>query len=194
MRLKTEYTGPAARVTTGTPGDSTWPPAAADVLARACDHYGGRHAWRTLRRIRLVPGRLSGFLPWTKGAGRSFCLPSAFDIEPRERRTRFLNFPDDAHTGVFENGTVRIERRDTGEVRVEEAQHRRSFRGLGAYRRWSPIDALYFFGYAMSHYHALPFTLLEARFLGMRAAGLRRAPLDVLDVEFPADLPTHCRR
>jgi hypothetical protein len=36
---------------------------------------------------------------------------------------------------------------------------------VAKYRRWSPIDALYFFGYALWHYHVLPFALAEAQFL-----------------------------
>jgi hypothetical protein len=172
---------------------SSWTPLGTDILTRACDHYGGERTWRALRRIRLVPERLSGLLPWVKGAGKTFRLPSAFEIVPHERRTRFLDYPDAEHTGIFENGVVRIERRDSQEVVMAAAEHRRSFGGFAAYRRWSPLDALYFFGYALSHYHALPFTLLDARLVAAKAAS-PRCPVDVLDVELPADLPTHCRR
>jgi hypothetical protein len=149
--------------------------------------------WQALRRIRLVPEQLSGLLPWAKGMGNTFRLPSAFEISPHERRTRFFDYPDEEHTGIFENGSVRIERRDGGEVLIAEEHHRQSFRGLAVHRRWSPIDALYFFGYALSHYHALPFTLFEARLVGVTAAS-PSCPLDALEVELPADLPTHCRR
>jgi hypothetical protein len=172
---------------------SKWTPLATEVLTRACDHYGGMQTWQALRRIRLVPERLSGLLPRVKGVGNTFRLPSAFEISPHERRTRFLDYPDEEHTGIFENGTVRIERRDGGEVLIAEERHRQSFRGFARYRRWSPMDALYFFGYALSHYHSLPFTLFDARLVRMRAASPRR-PWDVLDVEFPADVPTHSRR
>jgi hypothetical protein len=172
---------------------SNWTPLGTDILTRACDHYGGERTWRALRLIRLVPERLSGLLPWVKGAGKTFRLPSAFEILPHERRTRFLDYPDAEHTGIFENGVVRIERLDTRKVVMAAAEHRQSFRGFAAYRRWSPLDALYFFGYALSHYHALPFTLFDARLVAAKAAS-PRCPLDRLDVELPADLPTHCRR
>jgi hypothetical protein len=128
-----------------------------------------------------------------KGGGKTFRLPSAFEIAPHERRTRFLDYPDPEHTGIFENGAVRIERRDDRKVVMAAAEHRHSFDGFAAYRRWSPLDALYFFGYALSHYHALPFTLFDARLVAAKAAS-SRCPVDVLDVELPADLPTHCRR
>jgi hypothetical protein len=172
---------------------SNWTPLGTDILMRACDHYGGERTWRALRLIRLVPERLSGLLPWVKGGGKTFRLPSVFEISPHERRTRFLDYPDAEHTGIFEDGVVRIERRDGRKVVMEAAEHRQSFGGFAAYRRWSPLDALYFFGYALSHYHALPFTLFDARLVAAKAAS-PRCPVDVLDVELPADLPTHCRR
>jgi hypothetical protein len=52
---------------------------------------------------------------------------------------------------------------------------------------------MYFFGYALSHYHALPFTLCDARLLEMTPAS-RSRPWDVLEVLLPADVPSHCRR
>jgi hypothetical protein len=172
---------------------SSWTPLGTEILTRACDHYGGERTWRALRLIRLVPERLSGLLPWVKGVGKTFRLPSAFEIAPHERRTRFLDYPDPEHIGIFEDGVVRIERRDNQKVVMAAAEHRQSFGGFAAYRRWSPLDALYFFGYALSHYHALPFTLFDARLVAAKAAS-RRRPMDVLDVELPADLHTHSRR
>jgi hypothetical protein len=173
---------------------SSWTAQALAVLERACDHYGGLETWRALRQIRLLPDRLSGLVPWLKGNGRTFPLPTAFEIRPHERWVRFVNFPDANHVGVFENGAVRLERGDGGEIVVKAEDHRRSFRGFAMNRRWSPLDALYFFGYALTHYHSLPFSLFDARLIGTREAGSRSERLDVLEVELPADLPTHCRR
>jgi len=173
---------------------SSWTAQALAVLERACDHYGGLETWRALRQIRLLPDRLSGLVPWSKGNGRTFPLPTAFEIRPHERWVRFVNFPDANHVGVFENGAVRLERGDGGEIVVKAEDHRRSFRGFAMNRRWSPLDALYFFGYALTHYHSLPFSLFDARLIGTREAGSRSERLDVLAVELPADLPTHCRR
>jgi hypothetical protein len=142
----------------------------------------------------LLPERLSGLLPWVKGGGRTFTLPSAFEILPHERSARFLGYPDADHVGVFEDGAVWLERCESNAIVVKSENHRRSFAGLAAYRRWAPLDALYFFGYALTHYHSLPFSLFEARFIRTRESGSRSERLDILDVEFPADLPTHCRR
>src|SRR3954471_6038682 len=90
----------------------SWTREARDVLERACDQHGGIAAWRRLRLIRLFPDRLSGLVPWLKGNGRTFPLPSAFEILPHQRSARFLNYPDDEHVGIFENGAVRLERAD----------------------------------------------------------------------------------
>lgn len=170
-----------------------WTPLAREVLTRACNHYGGLQTWRALRRVRLVPERLSGFVPRFKGVGRSFPLPSAIDVIPHERQTRFFDYPDREHFGVFDDGAVRIEHRSSGRVVAADEHRRESLCEFGLFQRWNPLDALYFFGYALSHYHALPFTLVDARLLSVTAAS-QSCPFDVLEVELPADVPSHCRR
>jgi hypothetical protein len=170
-----------------------WTRPALGILERACAHYGGLETWRALSLIRLLPGRLSGLLPWVKGSGRTFRLPSAFEIRPRQRWARFVNYPDTEHVGIFEGGTVRLERCDGASV-VKVDNHRQSFRGLAMNRRWAPLDALYFFGYALTHYHSLPFSLYDARLIRATNTGSRNDQLSVLEVELPADLPTHSRR
>ena len=172
--------------------DRGWTPEATAVLDRAIAHYGGLEAWRKVRTIRLVPNRLSGLVPWLKGVGRTFPLPTVFEVDPHERVARFLRYPAPEHVGVFQNGSVRIERADGSGVVSESGAHRETFRGFSKARRWSPLDALYFFGYALTHYHSLPFSLLEARLV--RASRANAGAPDELDVELPADLPTHGRR
>ena len=157
------------------PPDASWTPDAARVLARACAFYGGADLWRTLRCVRLHLGELQGPLPFMKGVGRTFPVPRVVEVWPRERRATFRDYPHSGASMTFD--TVLL-------------AHRSTFRGLARYRRWSPVDALYFFGYALWHYHAVPFTLGEARLRRHRRAGA----CDVLHVEFPADLPTHSRR
>ena len=114
-----------------------------------------------------------------------------FETFPHERTTIFHGYPDADHRGRFAGGDVRVERADDGRVVAESANHRRTFAGLRKYRRWSALDALYFFGYAVWHYHTLPFTLREAEVV--RALPARGSTTGV-DVVFPADVHTHCRR
>jgi hypothetical protein len=174
--------------------DSSWTAQSIGVFERACDHYGGFETWGALSKIRLFPGRLSGLVPWLKGSGQTFPIPSAFEIRPHERWARFVNYPDAKHVGIFDNGAVRLECCETNETVIRINDHRRSVRGLGMNRRWTPIDALYFFGYALTHYHSLPFSLFDARLVRAWEIGSRSDRLSVLDVELPTDLPTHSRR
>jgi len=174
--------------------DSSWDVQSLAVLERACDHYGGFETWRALSKIRLFPERLSGLVPWLKGNGRTFSIQGEIEVCPHQRWARFANYPDAEHVGIFDNGAVRLERRETQQTVMQSDEHRRSFRGLAKNRRWAPIDALYFFGYALTHYHSLPFSLYDARLIRARELGSRSERVSVLDVELPADLPTHGRR
>jgi hypothetical protein len=174
--------------------DGSWNTQSLAVLERACDHYGGLETWQALSKVRLIADRLSGLVPWLKGNGRTFRPASVFEIQPHERRARFLNYPDAEHVGIYDDGALRLERSDTKEVVAQAREHRQSFRGPAKNRRWTPLDALYFFGYALTHYHSLPFSLYDARLIRAHETGPGSDRLSVLDVELPADLATHCRR
>lgn len=165
-----------------------WSPEALALLDRACERHGGMESWRSLRRVHLELLSLSGWLPKMKGVGGPARLPAAIDVFPHERRTIFSGYPTRGETSVFENGDVRIERKD-GAV-TSSPGHRNTFCGLAKNRRWSGADFVYFFGYALAHYLSLPFSLREGRLVACRA--VRGG--GILEVELPADLPTHCRR
>jgi hypothetical protein len=174
--------------------ESGWTQQATEVLARAQDYYGGVDTWRALRCIRLIPDRLSGLLPWLKGVGKTFPLPTLFEVTPHQSRTRLLGFPNPDQVGIFENGAVRIERLDDSSIVARSDAHRRTFAWPANARRWTPLDALYFFGYALAHYHSLPFSLSLGRLVRVTTSGTKQDPITVLDVELPANLHTHCRR
>ena len=151
---------------------------AAAFVARAIERHGGRERWDRLR-VTLAPLSLTGLLPWMKGVGRTFDLPGRAEIEPRRARAVFHDYPRAGETGVFEAGQVAL-------GAAAPTAHRASFRGVRKWRRWSPLDALYFFGYALTHYHAVPFILPDA---ALRAWDARRR---VLTVAFPPAVHTHC--
>jgi hypothetical protein len=171
-----------------------WMPAAVAVLDRAFEHFGGVDAWRRIRLIRVFGLRMSGLLPLLKGMGHTYVLPDVVEIYAYERRTRFLDYPAKGSTGVYDNGSVRIEVASTGEVLEASTNHRSTFARLTRNRRWSPLDALYFFGYALNHYHSLPFELAGARLLDLRVSGAGGVIVDRLEVEFPPEVTTHSRR
>src|SRR6185503_11083963 len=105
------------------------------LVERAIARHGGER-WSRIEAVELPVLALSGFLPWLKGYPRSFGLPRLVRVDPVGVR------------GVFDRGRVAL-----GEA--EPVEHRPSFSGAGKRRRWSALDALYFFGYALTHYHSL---------------------------------------
>ncbi len=132
-------------------------------------------------------------LPWLKGHGRTFRLPPRAEVYPHDGRALFFDYPRAGATGTFARGALTLTD-PQGAVVASAADGRTAFRGLRKLRRWSPVEALYFFGYALTHYHALPFTLGRGRPLGLhRIRGEGRRLLGV-EVELPAELHTHCRR
>jgi hypothetical protein len=174
--------------------DSSWSAQARAILERSCAYYGGWRLWRAVRLIRLAPQSLWGGLPRLKGAGVTFALPALIEIAPHEGTTTFFSYPNDQQIGVFERGAVTLRSRHTGQAIALGPRHRETFDGWAKYRRWSWLDALYFFGYALWHYHTLPFSLGAGRLLGLRQVGRGATALDVLSVELPPDVPTHSRR
>jgi hypothetical protein len=168
----------------------SWPAAARAQVERAIEAHGGRARFSRVDRIRLGLTGVSGALPRLKGLGRTFPAPAGFEIWPHQRMTVFHGYPDADHRGRFHDGDVSLERIDDGTVTAHSPQHRRSFAGLRKLRRWSPLDALYFFGYALWHYHVMPFSLGDARFV----RSVRQGGCDGVEIDFPADVPTHSRR
>jgi hypothetical protein len=161
-----------------------------EILDRTYARYGGWDRWREVRRIELSFVELAGPLLRLKGLHKTFPRPGRVAIWPHERRTVLLDYPIIGSRGVWENGRVRIAR--AGDPAEPGEPHRATFTGLAKYRRWSARDALYFFGYALWHYHALPFALAGARIIGSRQSGGDGGATVV--AEFPDGVETHSRR
>jgi hypothetical protein len=157
-----------------------------ELIARSIDRHGGER-WSRIERLTMRPRALSGLVPWVKGNGRTFGLPSRAELEPQIARATFFDYPRAGERGVFEAGRVAL-----GDAPL--AERRGMYRGLRKLRRWRPLDALYFFGYALTHYHAMPWTLRDAEPLALRPTG-RSGGGDhgfALTVRFPPSLHTHC--
>lgn len=168
-----------------------WPAEARALVERSIAAHGGLERWRATRSIRLPFDSATGLLFLTKGYGRTFVMPRELETFPHERTTIFHGFPDAAHRGCFLNGDVRVENVANPSDAVASPGHRATLRGPAKYRFWTNMDALYFFGYAVWHYHVLPFTLGDARFVRLLGAA---STWTGVEVEFAADVPTHCRR
>jgi hypothetical protein len=171
----------------------SWSGPALEVLERAISRHGGWSTWQRLHSVTLTPRSLSGMLPVLKGHGRTFSLPPRVVVRPQVLEAEFRDYPTAGSRGLFTRGEVQLVD-SHGVATARAADPRRTFRGLSKHRRWSPLDALYFFGYALTHYHSLPFSLGEGQCLGVHRARLGGEPLDAVTVGLPSSLHTHCRR
>jgi hypothetical protein len=168
-----------------------WTRDAIALVERSMAAHGGLEAWRSTASIRVPVRSMSGSLIAWKGYPRSFPAPLEYEVFPHECVTLFHGYPSAGERGRFAHGDVAIEDADGGRARLESGDHRRTFQGFAKLRRWTILDALYIFGYALWHYHVLPFTLGGARLHGV----VRRHGEPVaIEVEFSEDVPTHCRR
>lgn len=172
-------------------GFTGWTPDAVGLVQRAIVAHGGVEQWRAVESIRLPFRRGSGLLLRLKGYSLTFPAPREFEVHPHRGVALFHGYPDDDHQGRYVAERVTIDRVDGGGEVVTSSGHRKTFDGIRKNRFWSPLDALYFLGYALLHYHMLPFTLPDARLLGVTA---RRGVPIAVDVVFPSDVDTHCPR
>lgn len=171
----------------------SWSGPSREVLERAMERHGGWSAWQRVRSVTLGARLLRGLLPAVKGHGHTFLLPTRMVVRPHEAEAELVDYPSSGCRGLFTRGEVRLVD-PHGATTAHAMAHRDSFRGLSKYRRWSPLDALYFFGYALTHYHALPFTLGEGLCLGYRRVRSGKEVLEAVSVRHPPSLHTHCER
>jgi hypothetical protein len=172
--------------------DSPWRGEARALLSRAIERHGGWSAWRGAGGVSMRLSSLTGLLPRRKGLGETFEAPARIDVWSRRDLVVMHDYPAIGRRGVFKAGQVQLV---DGETILEaRASPRATFGGRLKRRRWTPLDALYFFGYALAHYHSLPFSLAGARPLGVRSARSAGRALVGVEVELPAALHTHSRR
>ncbi len=159
------------------------------VIERAVERHGGWDAWHRLESLELNVVSLGGLVPRIKGLGRTFPRMGRCTVDPRRRRMVAHDYPAPGSETVFDRG--RVTTVDAGsEPAFEHEDHRLRFEGLAKLRRWSALDATYFFGYALTHYLSLPFSLAEADVVDHRHRP--GAPLpDRMTVRYPAGSHTH---
>jgi hypothetical protein len=152
------------------------------LIELAISRHGGQRGSR-IRSIELPAISLRGWLPRLKGHGRTFRTPRLVHIEPLRARAVFVDYPNPGESGLFDGGRVAL-----GESQPFE--RRATFSGIRMWRQWSALDALYFFGYALTHYHALPWSLRDAEPLALRRTRQSGAT-HALTVRFPGTVHTH---
>lgn len=157
-----------------------WSGESVALVEKACARHGG---WARYERLAEVSAELIGLggpLPMMKGLGRTFTAPAVVVVHPHQQRTVFVDWPSPGAEGSFDRGDVRI-KNGSGSSLISDAH-----RGRMPSSRWAPLDALYFFGYALANYFALPFLLASTRLVGYG----RRSVV----VEFPPAIDTHSTR
>lgn len=167
------------------------PAALRDLLDRAADRHGGWARWKNLGPITLHVRALGGLVPWVKGLGRTHPMMGRCTVDPHRRRLVVHDFPSPGQDTIFDGG--RVARVTSGaEPSFDHDDYRQRFAGFAKLRRWTPRDATYFFGYALTHYLGLPFTLADAEVLEHRHRPGHALP-DRLTVHYPPGSHTHSR-
>ena len=164
---------------------------ARDILDRAIDRHGGEDGKRRLAAVRLSVEHLGGRIPNAKGLGRTHPKPSVITVEPFAPRLTFHDYPEPGWTIVYDDGLLAVHPGEGGGGRQLHMGYRETFRGLKKLRRWSPLDAAYFFGYAVSDYLSLPFSLADKASVGSGVTRDGDMLLDRLDVRHPPGADTH---
>jgi hypothetical protein len=135
-------------------------PAPASLLHQVLAAHGGAERWRGLRALR-VKARFGGLAFRTR-----FIEPGPaarwLEIDLREPRVAFEDYPQPGQRGVFTRDRVWIESADGAMVAALD----RPREVLMASRRrqlwWDDLDLLYFAGYAAWNYLQGPFLFLHA--------------------------------
>ncbi|TGM01114.1 hypothetical protein EHQ76_10775 [Leptospira barantonii] len=160
------------------------------LLEKSIHRYGGWDLWNRLDSVEFLFEFLGGPLPILKGLHKTFPMPGNVRVFPKKLIAEFLDYPIPGKKITFNNGKVGIfDMNGTADV-FDIPNYRETFRGFRKYRRWNPLDTSYFFGYAITQYLSVPFTLME---YGVREFELADGGFQV-DAEFPQNLHTHCRR
>ncbi len=166
----------------GTPlamDDPRWS-AAREFLKMAEARHGGRSAFSKINKITLHLHQMKGMIPFLKGHGQTFTMPERIDVSPNSRTVSFL----------FSDGTVRFKNGAIVSPTQRFENYRLKFKGWQRLKRWSNLDAAYFFGYSLVNYFSLPFLLSG---LPIRAAKISSTRRSWIQFEFPPGTDTHSR-
>ena len=162
------------------------------LIERAIERHGGMHRYEQVQHIVCDVTTMGGFAMARRGLNNRFPMPKRITLMPRHHRAVLHDFPAPGRECVFDNG--RVAEVAAGETAVfDHDNYRRRMLSVSRFRRpWTTLDAAYFFGYAMTHYASLPFSLRGVKVVALktRDTGDWRARLDI---EYPPDAHTHSR-
>ena len=166
--------------------------AAQEAIQRAIVRHGGMERYEQIDKIVCEVYTLGGFGMSRRGLNSQFPMPNIVTLMPRENKAILHDYPTPGRDCHYDNG--RVAEVAKGEVPVfDHDNYRVRMMSVSRFRRpWTTLDATYFFGYAMTHYASLPFSLLGVKVVGFksRSHGDWRTRIDF---EYPAGAHTHSR-
>lgn len=164
--------------------------AAQAVIGRAMERHGGRDRYEQIERIVCKVYSLGGFGMSRRGLKTQFPMPGIVTVMPRQHKLVLHDYAGPGRDCVYDNGRVAVI--GTGEKPVfAEDDYRKVMMSVSRFRRpWTTLEATYFFGYAMTHYGSLPFSLQGVKVLAMktRDSGDWRIRIDF---QYPEGAHTH---
>jgi hypothetical protein len=158
------------------------------LLDEAIAAHGGMERWREIQSIKLNVS-ISGYLWEVKGSPEGL---SNVQVEIDARQPAVSIAPYRSGVGHFKPDRAWIEG-DNGEIREALDDPRTTFDGLLA-TKWTPLQELYFSGYALWNYLCTPFLFKEPGVV-CAEAGLHQENCETwrkLRVTFPPNFPAHC--
>ncbi|MFP5392879.1 MAG: hypothetical protein ACLGI6_15250 [Gammaproteobacteria bacterium] len=164
--------------------------AAQVVIQRAIERHGGMARYDQVGHIVCDVTTMGGFGMSRRGLHTKFPIPKIVTLFPSQNKAILHDYPVAGRDCVYDNG--RVAEVASGQTPVFECDnHRVQMLSVSRFRRpWTTLDAAYFFGYAMTHYASLPFSLPGLKVVGFaqRDDGPWRSRIDF---EYPKGSHTH---
>lgn len=164
--------------------------AAQAVIDQAIRRHGGMERYGEVDRIVCDVTTMGGLAMRRRGLHSDFPLPGRVTLMPRQQQAILHDYPSPGRSCLYDKGRVALVGAGRAPV-FDSDNHRLRMLSVSRFRRpWTVLDAAYFFGYAMTHYASLPFSLAGLKVVGLarRAHGNWRARIDV---EYPEGAHTH---
>jgi hypothetical protein len=163
------------------------------IIEKVIEAHGGASRWRDLEAVEAIIS-VRGFL--FKAKRRPILNRVRVRASTREPQFIFYDYPRTGQKSEFiGNEEVRITGPDNRVV-TSRLQPRSAIRRLRRQLYWDALDFTYFGGYATWNYLVTPFLFLRDDFHFEKLEPISsdlEYPLR-LQVSFPQDLPTHCKK
>ena len=163
------------------------------IIEKIFDSHGGAARWRKLESIEAIIS-VRGFL--FKAKRRPVLNRVRVRAFTREPRFTFYDYPRSGRNSEFiGNEEVRITDADN-QVLTNRLQPRSAMRRIRRQLYWDALDFTYFGGYATWNYLVTPFLFLSNDFYFEKIEPVFADPEYPLQLQvlFPRDLPTHCKK